>query len=236
VIEEIADSPRLFIASDFDGTLAEIVDDPDLASPLARSKTALEELANLDHTTVAVISGRRRADLLRRFDHPGFVLIGEHGADHGNTTGPETPALAQARALVDAAVSATPGARVEHKTRAVGFHYRSVTDPDETVEGLRVEARKIKGLRLLEAKKILELTDSSVDKGAAFVELRRSLGADRALFIGDDVTDESVFAALQQGDLGVHVGEGPTLANLTVPDPSGVADLLETLLRARSTG
>jgi trehalose-phosphatase len=236
VIEEIANAPRLLIASDFDGTLAEIVDDPDLATPLARSKTALQELANLDHTTVAVISGRRRADLLRRFDHPGFVLIGEHGADHGNSTGPETPALAQARALVDAAVSATPGARVEHKTRAVGFHYRSVIDPEETVEGLRVEARKVKGLRLLEAKEILELTDSSVHKGVAFVELRRSLGADRALFMGDDVTDESVFAALQQGDLGVHVGEGPTLANLTVPDPSGVADLLETLLRVRSTG
>jgi trehalose-6-phosphatase len=88
----------------------------------------------------------------------------------------------------------------------------------------------------LEAKKILELTDSSVDKGVAFVELRRSLGVDRALFIGDDVTDESAFATLLQGDLGVHVGEGPTLANLTVPDPSGVADLLETLLGVRSRG
>ena len=236
MIEEIASAPRLLIASDFDGTLAEMAEDPELATPLARSKTALQDLADLEHTTVAVISGRRRADLLRRFDHPGFVLIGEHGADHGNTTGPETPVLAQARALIDAAVSATPGARVEHKARAVGFHYRSVTDPDETVERLRMEARKIKGLKLVEAKKILELTDSSVDKGVAFVELRRSLGVDRALFMGDDVTDETVFAALQQGDLGVHVGEGPTLANLTVPDPAAVADLLEALLDVRSRG
>lgn len=233
MIEELAATQRLLVASDFDGTLAEIVEDPDLATPLARSKAALEALAELEGTTVAVISGRRRADLVERFDHPSFILIGEHGADHGDGTGPESSALAEARQLVDAVAHATPGARAEHKDRSVGFHYRLVPDPDAVVEDLRRRASIIDGLRLVEGKRILELTDSSVDKGFALLELKRELSADRVLFMGDDVTDETAFAALGPGDLGVHVGLGPSLANVTVPDPSTLADLLETLVALR---
>ncbi len=236
MIEELAATRRLLVASDFDGTLAEIVEDPDLAVPLARSKAALEALAGLDGTTVAVISGRRRSDLLDRFEHPSFILIGEHGSDFGDGTGPESPVLAQARQLVDDAVRATPGSRVEHKTRSVGFHYRQVEDPEDAVNDLRQRAALIPGLKLVDGKKIIELTDSSVDKGVAMVGLKNEIGADRVLFMGDDVTDETAFAALEPGDLGVHVGLGPSLANVTVPDPSSLADLLETLytLRAES--
>jgi trehalose-phosphatase len=234
MIERLAATPRLLIASDFDGTLAEIVEDPDLATPLARSKAALEDLAGLEGTAVAIISGRRRADLVERFDHPAFVLIGEHGADHGFSTGPETPALALARQLVDEAVRVTPGSRAEHKTRSVGFHYRLVTDPEETVEDLRRAAEEIEGLEMVEGKKILELTDSPVSKGHALAALRRSLGVDRVVFMGDDVTDETAFAILEDDDVGVHVGVGPTLAAVAVPNPSALADLLETIYEARA--
>jgi trehalose-phosphatase len=236
MIEELATTKRLLVASDFDGTLAEIVEDPDLATPLTRSQAALEALADIEDTTVAVISGRRRSDLVERFDHPSFILIGEHGADHGAGTGPESPALTEARLLVDAATRAAPGSRAEHKARSVGFHYRLVADPDAVVEDLRRRASSIDGLKVLDGKKIVELSDSSVDKGVALRELKNEIGADRVLFMGDDVTDETAFAALGPGDLGVHVGLGPSLAKVTVPDPSALADLLETLVALRSEG
>jgi len=236
MIEELAAAKRLLVASDFDGTLAEIVEDPDLATPLARSKAALEALAATDGTTVAVISGRRRADLVERFDDPRFILIGEHGADHGGGTGPETQVLTAGRQLVDAVAEATPGSRVEHKSRSVGFHYRLVKDPDPVVEDLRRRAATIDGLKLIDSKKIVELTDSSVDKGIALSELKQETGADRVLFMGDDVTDETAFATLGPGDFGVHVGLGPSLAGVTVPDPSTLADLIETLVALRSGG
>jgi trehalose-6-phosphatase len=51
--EELAATSKLLLASDFDGTLAEIVEDP-IATPLARSKAALETLADSPATTVAV--------------------------------------------------------------------------------------------------------------------------------------------------------------------------------------
>jgi trehalose-phosphatase len=116
----------------------------------------------------------------------------------------------------------------------VAFHYRQVPEPDEVVEDLRRKAPSIRGIKTVEGKKILELTDSSVDKGAALVELKRATGADRVLFMGDDVTDETAFAVLEPGDVGIHVGLGPTLANVTVPDPSTLADLLETLYALRT--
>jgi trehalose-phosphatase len=234
MIEELAATKHLLIASDFDGTLAEIGEDPDLATPLARSKAGLEALAGTESTTVAIISGRRRSELVQRFDHPSFILIGEHGADHGDGSEPDSPALTEARRLVDAAAEATPGSRAEHKARSVAFHYRQVPEPDEVVEDLRRKAPSIRGIKTVEGKKILELTDSSVDKGAALVELKRATGADRVLFMGDDVTDETAFAVLEPGDVGIHVGLGPTLANVTVPDPSTLADLLETLYALRT--
>jgi len=234
MMEELAATRRLLIASDFDGTLSEIVEDPDLATPMARSLSALEALADLEGTTVAIISGRRRAELLERFEHPRFILIGEHGSDHGDDAGPESPVLAEARELVEAMVRATPGSRAEHKERSVAFHYRRVRDPDDAVGELRRLALAIGGLKMLEGKKVTELTDSSVDKGVALVEVRRSVGVDRVVFMGDDVTDETAFAVLEPGDVGIHVGVGPSLANLTVPNPSALADLLETLLARRA--
>jgi trehalose 6-phosphate phosphatase len=234
MIEELAATRRLLVASDFDGTLAEIVEDPDVATPLARSKSALEALAGMPGTTVAIISGRRRSELVERFDHPAFVLIGEHGADHGDGAGSDSPALTEARLLVDELAQTAPRSMAEHKARSVGFHYRLVRDPAEVVDELRRRAGAIPGLRLIEGKKIVELSDSAVDKGAALIELRRQVTPDRVLFMGDDVTDETAFAVLASGDVGIHVGVGPTLAGVTVSDPSSLADLLDTLVALRS--
>ena len=79
------------------------------------------------------------------------------------------------------------------------------------------------------------MTDSSVDKGFALLELKRESGADRVLFMGDDVTDETALPP-RAWRVRVHVGLGPSLASVTVPDPSTLADLLETLVALRSSG
>ncbi len=232
MIDALARAGRLLIASDFDGTLAEIVDEPDLAVPLSRSKAALDGLAELDETTVAILSGRKRSELVERFDDR-FVLIGEHGADRGEGAADPGPAMVRARELADSISAATPGSMVEHKTRSVAFHYRRVADYEPVVADLRLRASDIDGIRFVEGKMVVELTDSPVDKGMALETLARSLDVDRVLFMGDDVTDETAFAVLREQDVGIHVGTGPTRARATVPTPSALADFLEALHRAR---
>jgi trehalose-phosphatase len=127
----------------------------------------------------------------------------------------------------------TPGSLVEHKHHSVVFHYRVAVDPEPALDDLRRLAADSVGLTLIDGKKMLEITDSSTNKGKAISTLRLSLAAARVLFIGDDVTDETVFAALGPEDTTVHVGAGPTLARATLPDPQAVSDFLEELAAAR---
>lgn len=232
MIERVGRVPVLLVASDFDGVLAPIVNDPDAATAIPRSVDALRRLARMEGTVVAVISGRRRRDLVDRFGDE-FILVGEHGADTGagNTSLSET--LREARELVEAAHAKAPGSRTEHKDTSVVFHYREVQDPYPTLTDLRTKARQLEGIEVMEGKAIVELTASGRDKGDAVHDLAIGHGADATIFIGDDVTDERAFARLGPDDLGVKVGPGTTAATHRIDDPEAVADLLEELARFR---
>ena len=79
---QLARTPRLLVASDYDGTLAPIVSDPEQARPLPESVNALRSLASLHETTSAVISGRALRDLATLSRLPGEVhLVGSHGSE-----------------------------------------------------------------------------------------------------------------------------------------------------------
>jgi trehalose 6-phosphate phosphatase len=236
MIESIATVSHLLVACDLDGTLAPIVDDPDLAEATAGSLRALRALAALPDTIVAVVSGRTHHELERRFGTEGFVLVGEHGADRGQAAPPDPESLIRARRLVDEVAERTPGSRVEHKGRSVVFHHRRVDDPGPAVDSLRAGAAVIHGLSLMEGKAVLELSVSAETKGTALMAMRADVGADALLFVGDDVTDETVFGLLGEADLGVKVGEGPTAAHHRVEDPAAVADLLQLLHDLRANG
>src|ERR1044072_9864355 len=79
---QIARTPRLLVACDYDGTLAPIVETPEQARPLTESVGALRSLAGLHETTTAVISGRALRDLatLSRLPSEGH-LVGSHGSE-----------------------------------------------------------------------------------------------------------------------------------------------------------
>lgn len=233
MIERLAAVSSLLVASDFDGTLSELIDDPADAMPLPKSLDALRRLAGAPGTTVAIVSGRRRSELVKRFDDRRFVLIGEHGADGGGGVLTESPALTQVRERMIEIAAVTPGAFVEHKHHSVVFHYRAAEDPEPALDNLRRLAADWVGITLIDGKKMLEITDSTTNKGKAISMLRVSLAAAHVLFIGDDITDETVFAALGPEDFTVHVGAGPTLARALLPDTAAVADFLEAVATAR---
>ncbi len=233
MIERLASASSLLVASDFDGTLSELIDDILAATPLPRSVAALSRLAAARGTHVAIISGRRRSDLLARFPDKRLILIGEHGADAGGGTQTDSPVLTGARGRIAALGAQIPGSVVEQKNHSVVFHYRTARGFEPAVDEIRQIAAESPGITLLDSKDMLELTDSTTNKGKALSALRLSLAAAYVLFIGDDVTDETVFATLRPPDVTVHVGSGPTAAQVSVPDVEAVADLLEALATAR---
>jgi trehalose 6-phosphate phosphatase len=61
-------------------------------------------------------------------------------------------------------------------------------------------------------------------------------GSDATLYVGDDVTDERAFSALDpaSGDLTVKVGDGETVAAHRVPDQPSVVSLLNLFVHQRT--
>jgi len=241
---------RILVAVDFDGTLAPIVDRPQDARALPEALAAVERLAALPNTHVAVVSGRSLASL-RSLVRPGprVTLIGGHGAESEDGTGaPGGPGLAgSARELLAhlaaelAEISARhPGTEVEDKATSVAIHTRRCTRPVAALIAAEVldGPATWPGVQLLQGKEVFELSVSHATKGTALRALRTRLGlaAGAVIYLGDDVTDELAFAVLDQpgGDLAVKVGYGETVAAHRVADPAAVAQLLGGLAELRA--
>lgn len=223
------------IATDFDGTLAPIVDRPEQAAPQPRALATLIRLAGHDGVVVAVVSGRRFRELQSLIGSvPGIVLIGEHGNDTGEEeVAPDETVVAMAD-FVAAVAERIPGSAVEMKRHGVGFHYRRAEDDAaaDAVGTILSWAADRPGIKVTKGKKIVELSVAQHDKGDAVMGLKEDVGADCVVFVGDDTTDESVFAALGREDIGVKVGPGDTRARYRVSDISDVVRLLEAIERA----
>jgi trehalose 6-phosphate phosphatase len=222
----------LLVASDYDGVLAPLVDDPSAAVPSPGVAAQLARVAAADGVTVALVSGRGVEDLRQVSGLTGpYRWVGSHGAEYD---GPLTGELAGRRdALAEQLaplVSAVPGARLEVKPASVAVHTRQVRDPDAAAALLAsADAAADPFLTKKPGKAVLELVLLEADKGSAVGRLRDELGAAAVVYLGDDVTDEDVFRTLRAGDVGIKVGEGATAAAHRVADPAAVLDVLRVL-------
>ena len=240
-IVQIARTPRLLVACDYDGTLAPITANPDEARPLPESVGALRSLAALHETTTAVISGRALRDLATLSRLPSEVnLVGSHGSefDIGFIHALDSSARELHRKLeteLEQVVLDVPGVSLEVKPASIAVHVRRA----EHEAGRRVLAAvhngpaKWEGVTTTDGKEVVELAVVKTDKGNALDTLRHQVGATAAIFLGDDVTDEKAFARLSGPDLGVKVGEGESLATYRVPDTTDVALVLAFILEER---
>jgi trehalose 6-phosphate phosphatase len=231
-IVAVARRRPLLVASDYDGVLARLRDEPSAAVPEPGVAEALARLAPADGVTVALVSGRGVADLQATSGLSGpYRWIGSHGAEFD---GPLPAELAARRdelaARLAPMVEATPGARLEVKPASVAVHVRQVTDPAAATVLLdRVGQATDSSLTRKPGKAVLELAVTDADKGSALLRLRDELGAAGTVYLGDDVTDEDAFRALGPDDVSVKVGEGRTAARHRVADPPGALSVLVRL-------
>ncbi|MGH3916312.1 MAG: trehalose-phosphatase [Pseudonocardiaceae bacterium] len=237
----LARSPRLLVASDYDGTLAPIVEDPNLAFPRQESVVALRLLAGLPDTTVAVISGRALRDLATLSRLPGEVhLVGSHGSefDAGFLHALAPSAVALRQRLHDELVQLTAGrdgVSLEIKPASVAVHVRRAAADvaEQVLSAVLAGPCRWDGVQVTEGKAVVELAVVQTDKGVALDLLRHQVGATAAVFLGDDVTDEKVFARLAGPDLGIKVGGGETRAGFRVGSTDEVAFALAFLVEER---
>lgn len=234
---------RVLLASDFDGVLAPLQDDPAASRAVPGSLEALRAAAVVPGTTVALVSGRDQAVLASLTqvgtepDDP-IILIASHGTQSSR---PElvVPAELDAdqRALLERLTAALhdiaqthAGVRVETKPSTVVLHTRGV---DAQVAAAATQAAQAvadthAGTHQLTGKDVVELGVVELSKGTALRQLGASVDAQATLYFGDDVTDERAFAVLHTdaGDVAVKVGPGDTIATHRL---DGVPDVLEAL-------
>jgi trehalose-phosphatase len=231
------------ICVDFDGTLSEIVSEPDGATPVAGVAGALATLAAT--CPVAVLSGRDLADIRDRVKVPGIWYAGSHGLEviapdgnlHCNDAAlAAVPVLRRVAGELLEDLKAVPGARVEAKRLAVAVHYRNVTA--ERVSEVIATTHRLgqrHGLRITGGRKVVELRpDIDWDKGAALAWIGGQIDSgERSLpiYIGDDLTDEDAFDAVRFAGVGIVVRHGedndrPTAAQYSLNNPAEVCEFL----------
>jgi alpha,alpha-trehalase len=236
-------SPAVFL--DYDGTLTPIVQRPEMAVISAEMQEAVRDLAGL--CMVAVVSGRDRADVEERVGLNEIVYAGSHGFD---IKGPPAmsvdsrfgeefiPTLDDVEKQLETLTKGIDGAQIERKIFSIAVHYRNVAESDAPAVEAAVDAviNDREGLRKGHGKKVFEVQpDIDWHKGKAVLWLIDALKLDSSrampIYIGDDVTDEDAFKALQGTGLGVvvEVNGRASAAEFQLADVDEVRQFLEWL-------
>ena len=236
---------------DFDGTLSEIVEDPDSARLVDGAADALTALSAA--CPVAILSGRDLADVRERIGLPGLWYAGSHGFE---LTGPDgthhqnpeaaasIPVLAGAAADLADQLAHIPGVVVEHKRFGVAVHYRNA-DRDrvgEVAAAVRTAGQRT-ALRVTTGREVIELRPNiDWDKGKTlhwvldYIRDNEGAGPLLPIYLGDDITDEDAFDAVDDDGIAILVrhsddGDRATAARYALDDPGRVREFTERLAR-----
>ncbi|WP_027946043.1 trehalose-phosphatase [Amycolatopsis taiwanensis] len=247
--------PAIFL--DYDGVLAPIVERPEDATISGTMRRAVQALAR--RYPVCVVSGRDRRVVQEFLGLDDLVIAGSHGFDIWNPAQDTVePAGDDSEALIEEVTArlrteagSISGVRIEPKKLSVALHYRlAEEDQYERIANLVEEilAEWPGRLKVTPGKKVYELQPNiDWDKGKAVLHLLHTLGLDAGdvvpLYLGDDITDEDAFRALDGvGGVGIFVGrpDDPevddrlTAAEFGLPSPAEVERLLSKLAGGRS--
>ena len=225
---------------DFDGTLVDLAEQPDAVVVPHDLVALLRQLAQQLHGALAIVSGRKLADLDHFLVPLQLPAAAEHGAHYRQADGSQvqatSPDLAPVIRQVLALAECHAGLRTEVKASCVALHYRHAPQLEALAQQVMQHAADShRGLSLLSGKLVFEIKPAHVSKGRAiedFMQLPPFAGR-HPVFAGDDVTDEAGFAAVQAlGGKAIKVGPGDTLARYRCSNPTAVRHwLLANLTR-----
>jgi trehalose 6-phosphate synthase/phosphatase len=233
----------LVLLLDYDGTLVPFTGMPLDAAPDATLLSLLERLAACPDTEVHIVSGRSRPQLDEWLGALPLGLHAEHGLwsrragalqwdrGHLDRNLPHDRLLA----LMHDRAEQTPGALVEQKSAGLAWHYRMAEEQLGELQAgeLALELEPLAaahGLDILRGAKVLEVRPKGIHKGVIVAEATATLGGDGlVLAMGDDRTDEDLFAALPEGAIAVHVGPSESRAPLRIADVAAAREFLRAL-------
>ncbi len=233
---------RRILFLDYDGTLVPFERRPRQAAPGADLLDLLHSLSTVPENTVVLTSGRDRAILEEWFGNLHVGIVAEHGlwlrtpdAEWRMSGEYKTDWKASLLPVLLQHADRLPGAFVEEKDYSLAWHYRAA-DPDQSqrvATELRDNLMQFTAnidVQVLDGNKVLEIRHTGVDKGKAALRWLAGESCDFILAIGDDRTDEDLFASLPAGAFTIRVGIASTRARFNLRHPREVVLLLRSLV------
>jgi trehalose 6-phosphate phosphatase len=227
---------------DIDGTLLEYAAHPGDVLVGAELLALLGTLRDATEGAVALISGRSVEDVDRLFAPLTFPVAGQHGIERRCADGsirrhaPPLDLLARAAADIVRLTAAHSGLVFENKGMTLALHYRlaPALRPLAEREMRAIAAALGDAFELQTGKFVVEIKPSGRNKGSAIGEFMREapFAGRRPVFIGDDLTDEPGFEAINRLDgYSVKVGPGITRARWHLFDAAAVRRWLADYIR-----
>jgi len=243
LIDDYRRSERRLIFLDYDGTLIPFSEKPNGAKPDGALLKTLETIAKDRGTEVVIVSGRDKESIERWFGGLNVSLIAEHGVwikEKGGEWELIEPMKSdwkeQIRPILESYMDRTPGSFIEEKEFSLVWHYRRA-DP----ELASVRARELRDalfhltanldIGVLEGSKVVEIKNLGINKGKAAMRWISKEEWDFILAVGDDWTDEDLFAALPEKAYSIRVGLGPSKSRFNVTSYTEIRSLLQDLSR-----
>src|ERR1700744_993150 len=230
------------ILLDIDGTLIDLAPTPrEVWVPPGLARTLAGLLARTSGA-LALVSGRSLNDIDLIFAPDQFPAVGGHGAEvggrgEGGAVAAHAPPMdKELKRRLAAIAKLSPGILLEDKGYSLALHYRLAPHAEkaiyEAVSLIRADLPNAP-IEILPGKSVCEIKHSGFNKASGVRELMKHepFRGRRPLFIGDDVTDETVFAIMpDMNGLAFSVGRRAQGVAGHFDEPSDVRAFLAHLL------
>lgn len=243
LIEAYDAAEKRLIILDYDGTLVPFHNDPAMSVPDEELLHLLRGIAEQEKNELIIISGRPADFLDKHLGNLGLAMGAEHGIwlkERGgkwqlNVEMPDESWKNTARNVINFYVDRTPGSFLEEKENALVWHFRRVESGLASLRSSELSShlRHVlaeKGLDIMEGHAVVEVKPAAINKGSIAHRYYKKINPDFAIALGDDKTDEYIFAALPSSVYSIKVGTGQTKARYSVSDYQQVRQLLAKLL------
>ncbi|WP_367107483.1 trehalose-phosphatase [uncultured Psychrobacter sp.] len=228
---------------DIDGTLAPFTLNPKDSIIPPTTLALLQDLQDYG-VKIAAITGRSLGEAKQMLSPLSLPIAATHGLeialknsadDMISAVQVDTAKLSEVKQAITQVCMPYPDLTIEDKPYSVALHYRQNPDLEDVASTIMSTAlERYPDWLLKQGKYVWEIMPKGADKGTAIQVLLDKIQTDHALFpifIGDDITDEVGFAAVQGiGGMGIKVGTEPTCAHYYVNDIDEVTMLLKSFL------
>lgn len=225
---------RTLLAFDFDGTLAPIVKYRTKARLSSSTRKLLKTVAS--QRPVAIVTGRSVADTkVKMKGVRPLIFVGNHGAEIGNRVLVSPRRVKEWSRFLKRALKNIQGADLEDKKFSLSIHYVQSRDKVAANKAILREVRKLKGCKVIGGKHVFNVVDPRAPgKGGALEILLRDRRFERAIFFGDDVTDEHAFRLSRRKVLSVKIGKGRTRAKIILKNQRMIDSFLKLIVKSSS--